>query len=152
MCLELGADLHMAQLMPLPLAASCFGESRLVLPFRVVPEKGSLNGCVCQAQCTEFHVCSAVFSVFPFPFLQILLTVTFFFFFRIDYVDSPDCLLLFLCIISVFLLFSFFSVLHFNCRFRAVDEADSCQEVTHTHTHTQYTTQSTLLAFGSVGY
>jgi len=39
-CLEQGADLHMAQLMPLPLTVS-----RLVLPFwyrltRVVPEKG----------------------------------------------------------------------------------------------------------------
>jgi len=47
--LEQGADLHMAQLTPLPLTVSCF---RLVLPFwyrptRVVPEKGPLNGCVC---------------------------------------------------------------------------------------------------------
>jgi len=51
-CLELGADLHMAQLMPLPLTVSCLSESRLVLPFwyrltRAVPEKGPLNGCVC---------------------------------------------------------------------------------------------------------
>ena len=42
------ADLHIAQLMPLPLTFSCF---RLVLPFWyrltwVVPEKGLLNGCV----------------------------------------------------------------------------------------------------------
>jgi len=48
-CLERGADLHTAQLMPLPLTISCF---RLVLPFwdrvtGVVPEKGPLNGCVC---------------------------------------------------------------------------------------------------------
>jgi len=47
-CLELGADLHMAQLMPLPLSKIQFG-----LPFwyrltRIVPEKGPLNGvCVC---------------------------------------------------------------------------------------------------------
>ena len=52
-CLERGADLHMAQLMRLPLTVSCFSKkSRLVLPFWyqltwVVPEKGSLNGCVC---------------------------------------------------------------------------------------------------------
>ena len=51
-CLELGAYLHVAQLMPLPLTISCFSESRLVLPFwyrltRVVLEKGPLNGCVC---------------------------------------------------------------------------------------------------------
>ena len=48
-CLELGADLHMAQLMPLSLASV---KSRLVLPFWyrltwVVPEKEPLNGCVC---------------------------------------------------------------------------------------------------------
>jgi len=32
MCLDQGADLHMAQLMPLPLTMSCSSESRLVLP------------------------------------------------------------------------------------------------------------------------
>jgi len=36
-CLEQGADLHMSQLMPLPLTVSC----------RVVPDKALLNGCVC---------------------------------------------------------------------------------------------------------
>ena len=46
-CLERGADLHMAQLMPLAAV-----KSRLVLPFWyrltwVVPDKGSLNVCVC---------------------------------------------------------------------------------------------------------
>ena len=50
-CLERGADLHMAQLMPLPLTVSSV-KSRLVLPFwyrltRVVPFKGLLNMCVC---------------------------------------------------------------------------------------------------------
>ena len=55
-CLERGADLHMAQLMPLPLTVSCFSKSRLVLPFwyrltRVVPNKGPLNGCVCVCVC-----------------------------------------------------------------------------------------------------
>jgi len=51
-CLERGADLHMAQLMPLPLTVSCCSKFRLVLPFWyrltwVVPDKGLLNGCVC---------------------------------------------------------------------------------------------------------
>jgi len=51
-CLERGADLHMAQLMPLPLTVSCFSKIQIGLPFwywltRVVPVKGSLNGCVC---------------------------------------------------------------------------------------------------------
>jgi len=32
-CLEQGADLHIAQLMPLPLTISCSSKSRLVLPF-----------------------------------------------------------------------------------------------------------------------
>ena len=46
-CLERGADFHMAQLMPLPLTVSCFSKIRLVLPFwyqlnRVVPDKGPL--------------------------------------------------------------------------------------------------------------
>ena len=50
-CLERGADLHMAQPMPLPLSLASV-KSRLVLPFwywstQVVPEKGPLNGCVC---------------------------------------------------------------------------------------------------------
>jgi len=52
-CAEQGADLHMAQLMPLPLNVSCFskiqiGFTLLVLAHRVVPDKGLLNVCVCQ--------------------------------------------------------------------------------------------------------
>jgi len=51
-CLERGADLHMAQLMPLPLTVSCsskiqIGFTFLVPAHRVVPDKGPLNGCVC---------------------------------------------------------------------------------------------------------
>jgi len=51
-CLERGADLRMAQLMPLPLTVSCFSKIQMVLPFwyrltRVVPDIGPLNGCMC---------------------------------------------------------------------------------------------------------
>jgi len=50
-CLERGADLHMAQLMPLPLTVSCFSKIQIcftfLVPERVVPEKGPLNTCVC---------------------------------------------------------------------------------------------------------
>jgi len=52
-CLEGGADLHIAQLMPLPLTVSCFSKIQIgFLPFwyqltRVVLDKGPLNGCVC---------------------------------------------------------------------------------------------------------
>ena len=50
-CLQ-GADLHMAQLMPLPLTVSCFSKIHIGLPVwylltRVVLEKGPLFGCVC---------------------------------------------------------------------------------------------------------
>jgi len=49
---ERGADLHMAQLMPLPLTVSCFSKIQIGFTFlvpahRVVPDKGPLNGCVC---------------------------------------------------------------------------------------------------------
>ena len=51
-CLEQGADLHTAQLMPLPLTVSCFskiqiGFTCLVPAHRGCPGKGPLNGCVC---------------------------------------------------------------------------------------------------------
>ena len=61
-CLELGADLHMAQLMPSLTSV----KSRLVLPFwyrltRVVSEKGPLNGrvCVCVRACVRVCACCA---------------------------------------------------------------------------------------------
>jgi len=48
----LSAELHIAQLMPLPLTVSASVKSRLVLPLWywltwVVTDKGPLNGCVC---------------------------------------------------------------------------------------------------------
>ena len=51
-CLERGADLHMAQLMPLPSLSLASVKSRLVLLLwyrltRVVPDKGPLNVFVC---------------------------------------------------------------------------------------------------------
>ena len=51
-CLERGADLHMAQLMPLPLTVSCFSKIQTGFTFLLLahlgsPGKGPLNGCVC---------------------------------------------------------------------------------------------------------
>jgi len=54
-CLEQGADLHMAQLMPVALTVSCFSKIQIGFTFlvpahrltRVVPDKAPLNGCVC---------------------------------------------------------------------------------------------------------
>jgi len=50
--LERGADLHMAQLMPLPLTVSCSSKTQIGFTFLVpltwvVPDIGPLNGCVC---------------------------------------------------------------------------------------------------------
>jgi len=51
-CLERFADLHMAQLMPLPLTISWFSKIQIGYTFLVPAysgslEKGLLNGCVC---------------------------------------------------------------------------------------------------------
>ena len=40
-CLELGADLHMAQLMPLPLTDSCFSKIQTGFTFLVLARPGS---------------------------------------------------------------------------------------------------------------
>jgi len=55
-CLERGADLHMAQLMPLLLTVSCFSKIQIGFTFLVPahpgsPEKAPLNGCVCVCVC-----------------------------------------------------------------------------------------------------
>ena len=51
-CLERGADLHMAQLMLLPLIVSCFSKIQIGFTFLRLadlgsPGKGPLNGCAC---------------------------------------------------------------------------------------------------------
>jgi len=51
-CLERGADLHVAELMPLPLTVSCFSKIQIGFTFLVpahlgTPGKGPLNVCVC---------------------------------------------------------------------------------------------------------
>ena len=51
-CLERGADLHTAQLMPLPLTVSCFSKIQIGFTFLVLAHPGSpgkkrpLNGCI----------------------------------------------------------------------------------------------------------
>ena len=55
-CLERDADLHMAQLMPLPLTVSCFSKIQIGFTFLEPahlgsPGKGPLNGCVCVCVC-----------------------------------------------------------------------------------------------------
>ena len=55
-CLEQDADLHMAQLMPLPLTVSFFSKIQIGFTFLLPahpgsPGKGPLNGCVCLGCC-----------------------------------------------------------------------------------------------------
>jgi len=56
-CLEQGADLYMAQLMPLPLTVSCFSEIQIGFTFLVLAHPGSIREravksvCVCVCEC-----------------------------------------------------------------------------------------------------
>ena len=60
-CLEQGADLHMAQLMPLPLTVSCFSEIQIGFTFLVLahldsPRKRAVKRvCVCVYAYNAFH-------------------------------------------------------------------------------------------------
>jgi len=73
-CLELGADLHMAQLMPLPLTVSCFSKIQIGFAFLVPahqgsPGKGPLN----VRACSHLHCstgkprtrCKTIIGPFP---------------------------------------------------------------------------------------
>ena len=60
-CLERGADLHMAQLMPLPLTVSCFSKMQIGFTFLVLAHPGSpgqravkrVYVCVCVRVCVS---------------------------------------------------------------------------------------------------
>ena len=58
-CLEPGADLHMAQLMPLPLTVSCLSKIQIGFTFLVPAHSGSPGKraikrvCVCVFRCNE---------------------------------------------------------------------------------------------------
>ena len=64
-CLERGADLHMAQLMPLPLTVSCFSKIQIGCTFLVLADLGSPGKravkrvlCVCVTCCTQACWCA----------------------------------------------------------------------------------------------
>ena len=61
-CLERGADLHMAQLMPLPLTVSCF--SKIQLAYLLVPAHLGSPG-----QRAVKWVCVYVFNCFKFTYV-----------------------------------------------------------------------------------
>ena len=60
-CLEQGADLHMAQLMPLPLTVSCFSKIKIGFAFLVPAHPGSPGQrpvkrvCVCVCVCVYYY-------------------------------------------------------------------------------------------------
>jgi len=57
-CLERGADLHMAQLMPLPLTVSCFSEIQIGFTFLVPADLGSPRKRVVKRVCVL--ICSVL--------------------------------------------------------------------------------------------
>ena len=64
-CLDRGADLHMAQLMPLPLTVSCYSKIQIGFTFLVPahlgsPRKGPLNGCACARARARARACVRV--------------------------------------------------------------------------------------------
>jgi len=76
-CQELGADLHTAQLMPLPLTVSCFSKVQIGFPFLVPahlgsPEKKAVKRvCVCVLNERLFKVTgSYIYAVKVVVYLQ----------------------------------------------------------------------------------
>jgi len=67
-CLKRGADLHMAQLMPLPLTVSCFSKIQIGFTFLVQAHPGGpgqraikgVSVCVCVCVCACVHACVCV--------------------------------------------------------------------------------------------
>ena len=56
-CLELGADLHMAQLMPLPLTVSCFNKIQIGFTFLVPADPGSPGKRAVKRVCVCVYTC-----------------------------------------------------------------------------------------------
>ena len=72
-CLEQGADLHMAQLMPLPPTVSCFSKIRIGFTYLVPAHLGSSRKraakrvCVCVCACVRACVCVRHITFFCQP-------------------------------------------------------------------------------------
>jgi len=68
-CLERGADLHMAQLMPMPLTVSCFSEIHIGFTFLVPAHPGSPGQravkrvCVCVRACVCLNTSTCFYSI-----------------------------------------------------------------------------------------
>ena len=57
-CLERGADLHIAQLMPLPLTVSCFNEIQIGFAFLVPAHPGSPGQRAVKWVCVNYYYCN----------------------------------------------------------------------------------------------
>ena len=62
-CLERGADLHMAQLMPLPLTVSCFSKIQVGFTFLVLTHQGSPGQRAVKQVCVCVCVCALMLFV-----------------------------------------------------------------------------------------
>ena len=71
-CLEQGADLHMAQLMPLPLTVSCFSKIQIGFAFLVPADPGS------PGQRAIKRVCVCVSISYDFTHFLIVLCIAFY--------------------------------------------------------------------------
>ena len=91
-CLEQGADLHMAQLMPLPLTVSCFSKIQIGFAFLVPAHLGSpgqravkqVCACVCinvfvEELQSSVTVCNEIVSVNSCSLLQSVVVLLFIF-------------------------------------------------------------------------
>jgi len=67
-CLERGADLHMAQLMPLPLSVSCFSKIQTGFTFLVPAHPGSPGQMAVKRVC----VCRPIYHNFQHTFVPYL--------------------------------------------------------------------------------
>ena len=71
-CLERGADLHMAQLMPLPLTVSCFSKIQIGFTFLVPDHPGSPGPravkrvCVCYRHYTNNSIYLSIYHHFVY--------------------------------------------------------------------------------------
>jgi len=84
-CLELGADLHMAQLMPVPLTVSCFSKIQIGVAFLVPAHPGSPGKravkrvcvcvCVCGYMCLMAHYMSYIAVFLSLFLLQLLIVI-----------------------------------------------------------------------------
>jgi len=63
-CLELGADLHMAQLMPLPLTVSCFNKIQIGFTFLLPADPSSPGKGAVKRVCVCVCVCVLVLTLF----------------------------------------------------------------------------------------